>query len=102
MSSNIGALLGWLFLVVRPHKLLCITLEGMVLTEMGDKEYEMIAGLEGCSFEEARDALAQQNALKRGAQPEEVASVVTFLATDSASFMTGVALPISAGQPAGL
>ncbi|MBU2143455.1 MAG: SDR family oxidoreductase [Alphaproteobacteria bacterium] len=75
---------------------------GMVLTEMGDKEYEMIAGLEGCSFEEARDALAQQNALKRGAQPEEVASVVTFLATDSASFMTGVALPISAGQPAGL
>tara|TARA_R100000935_G_scaffold57846_1_gene92893 strand:- start:5563 stop:7524 length:1962 start_codon:yes stop_codon:yes gene_type:complete len=75
---------------------------GMVLTEMGDKEYEMIAGLEGCSFEEARDALAQQNALKRGAQPEEVANVVTFLATDSASFMTGVALPISAGQPAGL
>ncbi|MBU2195683.1 MAG: SDR family oxidoreductase [Alphaproteobacteria bacterium] len=75
---------------------------GMVLTEMGDKEYEMIAGLEGCSFEEARDALAQQNAMKRGAQPEEVASVVTFLATDSASFMTGVALPISAGQPAGL
>lgn len=75
---------------------------GMVLTEMGDKEYEMIAGLEGCSFDEAREALAQQNALKRGAQPEEVASVVTFLATDSASFMTGVALPISAGQPAGL
>ncbi|MEH6810460.1 MAG: SDR family oxidoreductase [Hyphomonas oceanitis] len=75
---------------------------GMVLTEMGDKEYEMIAGLEGCSFEEARDALAQQNALKRGAQPAEVASVVTFLATESASFMTGVALPISAGQPAGL
>ncbi|MGB3625040.1 MAG: SDR family oxidoreductase [Henriciella sp.] len=75
---------------------------GMVLTEMGDKEYEMIAGLEGCSFEEARDALAQQNALNRGAQPEEVANVVTFLATDAASFMTGVALPVSAGQPAGL
>ncbi len=75
---------------------------GMVLTEMGDKEYELIASLEGCSFEEARDSLAQQNALKRGAQPEEVASVVAFLASDAASFVTGSAMPVSAGQPAGL
>jgi NAD(P)-dependent dehydrogenase (short-subunit alcohol dehydrogenase family) len=75
---------------------------GMVLTEMGDKEYDMIATLQDCSFEEAREGLAQQNALKRGAAPEEIANVVVFLATEAASFITGAALPISAGQPAGL
>ncbi len=75
---------------------------GMVLTEMGDKEYELIAQLEGCTIEEARDGLAQQNALKRGAQPEEVAELVAFLSTTAASFITGAAIPVAAGQPAGL
>jgi NAD(P)-dependent dehydrogenase (short-subunit alcohol dehydrogenase family) len=35
--------------------------------------------------------------LGRPAQPEEVASVVAFLASDDSSFITGVTLPIDGG-----
>lgn len=38
--------------------------------------------------------------LGRGAQPEEVASVIAFLASDDASFVNGVNLPIDGGVDA--
>ncbi len=75
---------------------------GMVVTDMGDLEYQAIADAEGISFEEAKAYLASKNALKRGAKPKEVANVVAFLASSQASYITGSALPISAGQPVGL
>ena len=38
--------------------------------------------------------------LGRGAQPEEVASVIAFLASDDASFVNGVNLPVDGGVDA--
>lgn len=38
--------------------------------------------------------------LGRGAQPEEIASVVAFLASDDASFVTGITVPIDGGLTA--
>lgn len=44
---------------------------------------------------------AAKHPLGRIASPEEVANVVTFLASDEASFLTGVALPVDGGITAG-
>ena len=41
--------------------------------------------------------LVQGTALKRGGQPEEVAELASFLASDRASFITGAAIPIDGG-----
>ena len=75
---------------------------GMVVTEMGDLEYQMVADMEGVSFEEGKQILANQNALKRGADPAEIGDAVVYLASDAASFVSGIAMPIAAGQPVGL
>ncbi len=44
-----------------------------------------------------RTAYAQRVPLKKLAQPEEVAKVVAFLASDDAEYLTGVVLPIDGG-----
>lgn len=48
----------------------------------------------------ARDRFAKMALLNRIGQPEEVASVCAFLASDEASFITGVALPVDGGYTA--
>lgn len=47
-----------------------------------------------------RDKFAKMALLQRIGQPEEVASVCAFLASDAASFITGVALPVDGGYTA--
>ena len=47
--------------------------------------------------ESVRQAYADFTLLKRIARPEEVASCALFLASDEASFVTGVALPVDGG-----
>ena len=47
-------------------------------------------------------ALVQGSALKRGGQPEEVAELAAFLASDRASYITGVVIPIDGGTTASL
>ncbi len=49
---------------------------------------------------EVLESFAQKHALKRFAEPEEIAAVIAFLASDDASFVTGVAIPVDGGMSA--
>jgi 3-oxoacyl-[acyl-carrier protein] reductase len=55
----------------------------------------------GVEPEVFKAAAAQRIALRRVGQPSEVASVIAFLASDDASFVSGQTIYI-AGGPAGL
>jgi NAD(P)-dependent dehydrogenase (short-subunit alcohol dehydrogenase family) len=47
-------------------------------------------------------ALVQGSALKRGGQPEEVAELASFLASDRAGYITGAIIPIDGGSTCAL
>jgi NAD(P)-dependent dehydrogenase (short-subunit alcohol dehydrogenase family) len=47
-------------------------------------------------------ALVQGSALRRGGQPEEVAELASFLASDRATFLTGAVIPIDGGSTCSL
>ena len=55
------------------------------------------AGREVASTPEARAFIAGLNALKRLAEPEEIARSVLYLASDASSFMTGAAMLVDGG-----
>lgn len=76
---------------------------GMIWTQMGQSEIEHCRE-EGESFEQAKQRLVSADLvpLERWAQPEEVADAVVYLASDAASYISGVALPVAGGMAPGL
>ncbi len=50
---------------------------------------------------EVREAIREAHQLGRFGRPEEIANAAVFLASDEASFVTGVALPVDGGYTAG-
>ena len=71
---------------------------GWVETDMTRASIERIASSTGQSVESARRLLENMNPQRRLIQPEEVASVALFLASDEAHGITGQAIDVDGGE----
>ncbi len=74
---------------------------GVIRTPMTDKAIEQAQPLFGGTTEEIWARLAAGHPLGRVGEADEVARAVLFLASDEASFTTGVALSVDGGMAAG-
>jgi len=63
---------------------------GSVLTDAGQREYDSMTA-------ERRDRVIKETPLNRFAHPDEIAQVAVFLASDDASYVTGVTILASGG-----
>ena len=70
---------------------------GNTLTDMVRKVAAEVGATVGMTAREWLDMRANDTALKRLAQPEEIAGVVAFLASDDARYLTGQAIEVDGG-----
>ncbi len=75
---------------------------GVVNTGMRQDALSRIAEQMDISMDEAEKLEDDATAMKRAAEPEEVADAVAYLVSPAASYITGVALPIAGGLAPGL
>jgi 3-oxoacyl-[acyl-carrier protein] reductase len=75
---------------------------GYVMTDMHAGANARIAGETGQSLEETMEKRYVAVALRRAGEPAEVAETIAYLARPEAAYITGVALPVAGGLPAGL
>lgn len=74
---------------------------GMIWTQMGEQELDHFRQ-SGESHDAAKQRLIADVPLERWGQADDVANAVVFLASDMASYISGVALPVAGGQAPGL
>ena len=70
---------------------------GYTLTERQDEHAETLAKATGKTKEEMIDLWASQAPMKRLADPSEIGAAVAFLASERASYITGVTLQVDGG-----
>ncbi|XP_014271971.1 3-oxoacyl-[acyl-carrier-protein] reductase FabG [Halyomorpha halys] len=66
---------------------------GSVLTQIQKR-----AGMDEEAVEKYKENVKKAHPLGRAGKPEEIASVIAFLASDDASFVTGVTIPVDGGR----
>jgi NAD(P)-dependent dehydrogenase (short-subunit alcohol dehydrogenase family) len=74
---------------------------GVIRTPILDPMVQM-AKAAGASEEQLWARMGKAHPIGRVGNPEEVAEAVTWLASDRASFVTGVALPVDGGMAGGM
>ena len=57
-------------------------------------------GMTADAPDDVRQALLAWQAIKREAEPAEIATAIVWLCSDQASFVTGVSMPVDAGTTA--
>lgn len=72
---------------------------GWVETDMFSSAVGAVSQATGRTEGQAREALASMNAMGRIIEPEEVAALCLFLASDAAASVTGAAYAIDGGEP---
>jgi len=70
---------------------------GFVNTSMQERELQWEAKLRGITPEAMKQKMIELTPLGRIEEPEDVAKVVVFLASDEAEFMTGQAINVTGG-----
>lgn len=70
---------------------------GYVATEMQERELEWESAARGLTVDEVRAEYISKTPLGRMETPEDVARVVTYLASDDAEFLTGADIDITGG-----
>ncbi len=68
---------------------------GVTLTELQKR-----GGLDDEAYAKFLERSKETHAMGRAGQPEEVARAIAFLASDDASFSTGVSIPVDGGRHA--
>jgi NAD(P)-dependent dehydrogenase (short-subunit alcohol dehydrogenase family) len=82
-----------------PYGIRCnCVVPGVIETELLRNYIERIAAEERVSVEEKRASLVNDSALKVPSQPEDVANLALFLASDDARTITGQSISVDAGR----
>lgn len=73
-------------------------LPGDIKTDLLDMEFRGMAMLLGMSEEEVAAMSANSAPLRRLGSPQDIAELTAFLCSDKASFLTGLAIPVTGGK----